>query len=707
MKVRGAWLGCAMAFLGVCRMAAQTPSLSEIEAPYPAVQSAVKIGTVSYAKGAVAYGPAGTPLVLSGKNFGESVGTVLFPGAAAGSTVAAKVTDWSPTILFLTVPSGAVTGLVTVTSGGATSNSRPFIVTNGAYAGSMCPAFPPKGQLSISTSSLPDGIVGQPYSATLGADGGSPPYAWTLTGTLPAGLSLSASTGTIAGTPTSVAGPLSLAVAATDGSGESASAALGLTVYSEPMASATVYTYNAGFDGTGNIQTLDDQIIGSWSFGYDTLNRLVSGTSTAGSYSGQYGCWAYDSFGNRTAAAMSTVACANNPPLSSWANYNANNRFASTSQVPGGVPYDAGGNVLGDGLNTYLYDGEGRVCAAKSEPSPGLYTMTGYLYDAEGRRVAKGTLSSMSCNPATNGFATTESYVLGQGGEELSMLGQNGVWQRTNVYGAGKQLATYNGAGLHFQLTDPLGTRRVQVAANGVAELSGQSLPFGDALACSGSAADATPLHFTGKERDAESGNDYFGARYYGSTMGRFMSPDPITVTSARQADPQQLNLYAYVRNNPLSLTDPSGMIINTDDLNDKDKALWAKIAALANKQDADGNYVNPALHGAYSALDSDSRTFRIEDDKSLGDSTAGRFEVTKFNGANDFSEAKVELNFGVIKNISSTTQGDYDPSFQKYAGLSARTALFFGLRRPLDMRQITEYLRSMILRRASISSVW
>jgi RHS repeat-associated protein len=563
MKVRGAWLGCAMAFLGVCRMAAQTPSLSEIEAPYPAVQSAVKIGTVSYAKGAVAYGPAGTPLVLSGKNFGESVGTVLFPGAAAGSTVAAKVTDWSPTILFLTVPSGAVTGLVTVTSGGATSNSRPFIVTNGAYAGSMCPAFPPKGQLSISTSSLPDGIVGQPYSATLGADGGSPPYAWTLTGTLPAGLSLSASTGTIAGTPTSVAGPLSLAVAATDGSGESASAALGLTVYSEPMASATVYTYNAGFDGTGNIQTLDDQIIGSWSFGYDTLNRLVSGTSTAGSYSGQYGCWAYDSFGNRTAAAMSTVACANNPPLSSWANYNANNRFASTSQVPGGVPYDAGGNVLGDGLNTYLYDGEGRVCAAKSEPSPGLYTMTGYLYDAEGRRVAKGTLSSMSCNPATNGFATTESYVLGQGGEELSMLGQNGVWQRTNVYGAGKQLATYNGAGLHFQLTDPLGTRRVQVAANGVAELSGQSLPFGDALACSGSAADATPLHFTGKERDQESGLDYFGARYYASSMGRFMSPDwatkPYPVPYSKLDNPQTLNLYAYVGNNPMNRFDPDG----------------------------------------------------------------------------------------------------------------------------------------------------
>jgi hypothetical protein len=152
--------------------------------------------------------------------------------------------------------------------------------------------------------------------------------------------------------------------------------------------------------------------------------------------------------------------------------------------------------------------------------------------------------------------------------------------------------------------------------------------------------------------------------------MGRFLSPDPITVTPARMVDPQQLNLYSYVKNNPLVLTDPTGMIISTDDLNDKDKALWQKVADLANKQDANGNYVNPTLHGAYAALDSDSRVFRIEDNAGLGSGTAGQFEITKFNGPNDFSEAKVELNFNVIKGINSTTQGDFDASFQKYAGL-------------------------------------
>jgi RHS repeat-associated protein len=62
---------------------------------------------------------------------------------------------------------------------------------------------------------------------------------------------------------------------------------------------------------------------------------------------------------------------------------------------------------------------------------------------------------------------------------------------------------------------------------------------------------------YTGKERDAESGNDYFGARYYASSMGRFLSPDD--GSDQDTDDPQSLNLYVYVRNNPLIYTDPDG----------------------------------------------------------------------------------------------------------------------------------------------------
>jgi len=67
----------------------------------------------------------------------------------------------------------------------------------------------------------------------------------------------------------------------------------------------------------------------------------------------------------------------------------------------------------------------------------------------------------------------------------------------------------------------------------------------------------------TGKERDAETGLDYFGARYLSSAQGRWMSPDwsaaPQAVPYADLSDPQTLNLYGYVRNNPLSKNDPDG----------------------------------------------------------------------------------------------------------------------------------------------------
>jgi RHS repeat-associated protein len=63
-----------------------------------------------------------------------------------------------------------------------------------------------------------------------------------------------------------------------------------------------------------------------------------------------------------------------------------------------------------------------------------------------------------------------------------------------------------------------------------------------------------------GKERDGEVGLDYFGARYYSAALGRFTSADPILLMIQRIADPQQLNAYAYMRNNPLAFIDSDGM---------------------------------------------------------------------------------------------------------------------------------------------------
>jgi RHS repeat-associated protein len=89
------------------------------------------------------------------------------------------------------------------------------------------------------------------------------------------------------------------------------------------------------------------------------------------------------------------------------------------------------------------------------------------------------------------------------------------------------------------------------------------------AAACSIGATFRSRSRSTGKERDTESGNDYFGARYYASSMGRFMSPDwasdPTAVPYASYANPQSLNLYGYMRNNPLAGTDPDGHCCESD----------------------------------------------------------------------------------------------------------------------------------------------
>ena len=66
--------------------------------------------------------------------------------------------------------------------------------------------------------------------------------------------------------------------------------------------------------------------------------------------------------------------------------------------------------------------------------------------------------------------------------------------------------------------------------------------------------------HFTGQERDSESGNDNFGARYYSSSLGRFLSPDVINLTNDRLMSPSTtLNKYVYAADNPLRYVDPDG----------------------------------------------------------------------------------------------------------------------------------------------------
>src|SRR5437016_11762943 len=85
------------------------------------------------------------------------------------------------------------------------------------------------------------------------------------------------------------------------------------------------------------------------------------------------------------------------------------------------------------------------------------------------------------------------------------------------------------------------------------------------------------PQKFTGKERDAETGLDWFGSRYFSGAEGRFTRPDSLIGKPEWLADPQRWNRYVYVRNNPLRYIDPNGedLVVYTfegDDLTDEQR---------------------------------------------------------------------------------------------------------------------------------------
>jgi RHS repeat-associated protein len=146
--------------------------------------------------------------------------------------------------------------------------------------------------------------------------------------------------------------------------------------------------------------------------------------------------------------------------------------------------------------------------------------------------------------------------------------------------------------------------------------------PYGGRTSALGfGGSDNVSQRFTGQMRDQESGLDYFGARYYGSALGRFTSPDPDN-TGAWLSDPQSWNMYAYGRNNPLKYVDPLGESYQICDANGKncskeqltdDEFATEKQAGQANGErfsngtlshtDANGNTV---VDGTYRQTDVD-----------------------------------------------------------------------------------------------------
>jgi RHS repeat-associated protein len=142
----------------------------------------------------------------------------------------------------------------------------------------------------------------------------------------------------------------------------------------------------------------------------------------------------------------------------------------------------------------------------------------------------------------------------------------------TYVYDATGQLAAEYATGVAqdsgttYLTADHLGSTRLVTDGGGNPVHRFDYMPFGEDLSGFGNRnliasynMSAVPTEkFTGKERDAETGLDYFGARYFSSAQGRWTSPDK-PFADQHIEDPQSWNLYAYVRNNPLRLVDDTG----------------------------------------------------------------------------------------------------------------------------------------------------
>jgi RHS repeat-associated protein len=194
-----------------------------------------------------------------------------------------------------------------------------------------------------------------------------------------------------------------------------------------------------------------------------------------------------------------------------------------------GIQYDAAGNLTAIGAFAFEYDAENRLVSSTLNS-----VTTTYAYDGEGRRVKKGSV--------------------------------------VMVYDAfGRLAAEYGGTaepvGTEYLTADHLGSTRLVTSAAGAERRCLDYLPFGEQMtqgmgtrgACYASATEPR-VKFTGKERDQETGLDYFGARYFSGAQGRWTSPDPINLAWDRLGNPiSTLNKYVYAANNPLKFTDPDG----------------------------------------------------------------------------------------------------------------------------------------------------
>jgi len=320
------------------------------------------------------------------------------------------------------------------------------------------------------------------------------------------------------------------------------------------------YAYpDASGHNNGNVTTIANNILvdRTQSFSYDSLNRLTSAWTAGinqpwfnGDTDYLQDCWAenysYDPWGNLVSlgpsGSSSYTGCTQESGFNFTGSIAANNRIATSGYV-----YDAAGNLTtSPGAGAVTFDAENHMITAG-----GL----SYAYDGDGNRTWKA--------PVATPTSPNLIYWYGGSGNLLQESDGAGNGQYSHIYFNGqriKRVEWLRGGWFDHYGYDALGNARFVYGYNGATDVS-DYYPFGGERAVSSAAGNK--FKFTGKERDSESGLDNFGARFDSSVLGRFMSPDwsakPEAVPYADLGNPQNLNLYAYVKDNPLNSTDPDG----------------------------------------------------------------------------------------------------------------------------------------------------
>src|ERR1700741_405294 len=313
------------------------------------------------------------------------------------------------------------------------------------------------------------------------------------------------------------------------------------------------------YDGSGNIKKIGDDV-----FVYDERSRLIRGDAGAGHKQD----YTYDGFGNiRTIITDAPGPIATNQ-TSQYKTSVAVNPKTNRAEFPGtdtGNPnqidpltgqaysmaaqYDATGNVIALQINdndTFQYDGLGRVTKAKIDGA-----WRAYVYTASDERI--GTIALASENGAETGSSWTIRDIEGKVLRRYSKSGSSWTWNEDYIYRGSQMLAAElpGSETKHFHL-DHLGPPRLVTNSEGVEISRHAYYPFG----YEAGAATSGEKQFTGHERDSPT-LDYMHARYYGPSWGRFLSVDPGRDWDPRL--PQSWNMYAYVRDNPVNATDPTG----------------------------------------------------------------------------------------------------------------------------------------------------